>query len=49
MNDLIDAFLLKKADARFPLPDGVQNEPPGAFQHHCIGRGYPESRSDDDA
>ncbi|MCL2013107.1 MAG: hypothetical protein FWG75_10025 [Cystobacterineae bacterium] len=45
---LIDAFLLKKSDARFPMPSGVSNAPPGLVQHSLVGRAYPESKADDD-
>jgi hypothetical protein len=45
---LIDAFLLKKQDVRFPVPPGAPNQPAGVFQHHLVGRRYPES-SDNDA
>ena len=40
---LIDAFLLRK-HASFPiLPDVPSNLPTGAFQHHMVGRAYPEA------
>ena len=39
---LIDAFLLKKEDAKFPLPSNAKNWPQGVVQHTLVGRGYPE-------
>jgi len=42
---LIDAFLLKKCDAVFPMPTGHDDAPPGLVQHSSVGRAYPESKS----
>jgi len=42
---LIDAFLLGKP-ASFPLPPDAPTSPPGALQHHYVGRAYPEQPSD---
>ncbi len=41
---LIDAFLLKRCDMVFPMPDGVSNVGPGVVQHNLVGRGYPETK-----
>lgn len=38
---LIDAFLLQKP-AQFPVPSDINQKLPGIYQHHVIGRGYPE-------
>lgn len=46
---LIDAFLLGKADAKFPMPSGAQQAPDGLVQHAFVGRGYPQTDADDDA
>lgn len=41
---LIDAFLLGK-HVRFPVPGRVSTgAPAGVYQHHVVGRAYPESR-----
>jgi hypothetical protein len=42
---LIDAFLLKKPEAKFPMPKGPVQGPPGLLQHSSVGRGYPEDNS----
>lgn len=42
---LIDSFLLKKPDVRFPIPREHEGAPNGAVQHNYIGRAYPESDS----
>ena len=42
---LIDAFLLGK-NVRFPVPGRVSTSAPaGIYQHHVVGRAYPESRN----
>ena len=41
---LIDAFLLRKPDVRFPMPTGQQGAPKGVVQHNYVGRAYPESK-----
>ena len=46
MRFLIDALLLHRV-AEFPLPAGVENMPPGAYQHSVVGRAFPESRPAD--
>lgn len=38
---LIDAFLLGRS-AQFPLPGGTPQQTPGVYQHHIVGRAYPE-------
>ncbi|MBI5593112.1 MAG: hypothetical protein HY881_21815 [Deltaproteobacteria bacterium] len=39
---LIDAFLLGKP-ATFPVPRDIPSDlPKGLYQHHVVGRGYPE-------
>jgi hypothetical protein len=40
---LIDAFLLKKTNLVFPMPEGHAQAPKGLVQHSYIGRGYSES------
>ncbi|MEI9895594.1 MAG: hypothetical protein WDN28_17315 [Chthoniobacter sp.] len=41
---LIDAFLLGE-HATFPVPSNVPAQAPaGAYQHHLVGRGYPEAK-----
>ena len=40
---LIDALLLRRPDAVFPLPAGVESTPAGVYQHTVVGRAYPES------
>ena len=43
---LIDAFLLRRPDCRFPMPSNVKEDhPAGILQHHLVGRAYPEDRS----
>lgn len=44
---LIDAFLLKRPDVSFPMPEGTSGAAPGAVQHSLVGRGYPESKDDE--
>jgi hypothetical protein len=44
---LIDAFLLKKPDAVFPMPAGAAGAPSGVVQHNLVGRGYPEAKDAD--
>lgn len=39
---LIDALLLRRP-AAFPMPAGVEDMPPGAYQHSVVGRAFPES------
>lgn len=39
---LIDALLLEKA-AQFPRPSDQPQTMPGVFQHHIVGRAYPEA------
>jgi hypothetical protein len=46
---LIDAFLLKKSDAPFPMPENVADAQKGIVQHSLVGRGYPEPKSRGDA
>ena len=46
---LIDAFLLKKSGATFPMPVGLPQAPEGVVQHSYVGRGYPESPAEGDA
>jgi hypothetical protein len=41
---LIDAFLLKKAGVKFPLPSASAQAPAGVTQHSYVGRAYPEKR-----
>ena len=44
---LIDAFLLKKGDATFPMPNEAPDSPAGIVQHSYVGRGYPQSKAED--
>jgi hypothetical protein len=46
---LIDALLLKKSDAVFPMPPGLPPAPQGVVQHSYVGRAYPESPAQGDA
>ena len=39
---LVDAFLLKRSDVKFPMPAGMKDAVDGVVQHHYVGRGYPE-------
>jgi hypothetical protein len=38
---LIDALLLQKPDAVFPLPKGQAQAAPSVFQHHIVGQQFP--------
>jgi hypothetical protein len=38
---IVDAFLLHKP-AQFPRPSELDQPVPGAYQHHLVGRAYPE-------
>jgi|GEM_PF-420290 len=43
LNFLIDALLLRKP-ATFPVPDSIPKDAPkGIYQHHLVGRAYPET------
>ena len=44
---LIDAFLLEKTDARFPMPEGHERAPTGIVQHSYVGRAYVESKGEE--
>lgn len=43
---LIDAFLLKRPDVKFPMPAGKNDAPDGVAQHHYVGRGFPEIKDE---
>jgi hypothetical protein len=43
---LIEAFLLKRPDIRFPMPPGMERAPKGVVQHSYVGRAYPESKAE---
>ena len=45
---LIDAFLLRKAESRFPMPMNAAELPKGLLQHSVVGRGYPEVEAEGD-
>lgn len=46
---LIDALLLEKRDAKFPVPTNLPAAPAGLYQHSVVGRNYPEKSSGDNA
>ena len=43
---LIDAFLLQKPGATFPMPPNAATAPSGLVQHSAVGRANPESSSE---
>jgi hypothetical protein len=44
---LIDALLLGRRDARFPMPAGSPAGPPGLVQHSIVGRAFPGTSGDE--